>query len=114
MSRVFPTTTELSELSDVVRRDDTPVTFRWRDRSYAVDAVLAHWVEAGRWWLGRVDRAGQADHGGQGAHTFDDRDREFWRVEARPAGVRTPEVGGVYDLRFDWSAGTWSVTRVHD
>jgi hypothetical protein len=41
----------------------------------------------------------------------DDREREYWRVEAsagRTAG------GGVYDLCLDWSRGGWTVARVLD
>src|SRR4051812_7823420 len=35
---------------DVERQADAPARFRWRDRDYAVRAVLAHWVETGAWW----------------------------------------------------------------
>ena len=41
----------------------------------------------------------------------DDRERDWWRVEAgagRAAGT------GVYDLCFDWSSGSWSLARVLD
>ena len=46
-----------------------------------------------------------------GPSTIDDRERDWWRVEAgqgRYAGT------GVYDLCFDWSAGSWSLARVLD
>jgi hypothetical protein len=42
---------------------------------------------------------------------IDDRERDWWRVEAgtgRSAGT------GVYDLCFDWSRGSWSLARVLD
>jgi hypothetical protein len=78
---------------DVERQADVPARFRWRDRDYAVRAVLAHWVETGAWWR---------------TATLDDAEREFWRVETGPSA------GGVFDLCFDWSAGVWSLVRVHD
>jgi len=92
-----------------VRRDaDVPAGFVWRGRRYTVRAVLAHWVEAGAWWR-RLGGEGAAAPG------LDDREREVWRVEAvgirqAPASGRT----GIFDLCFDWSAGTWSLVRAHD
>lgn len=41
----------------------------------------------------------------------DDRDRDWWRVEAS-AGAAAGS--GVYDLCFDWSRGAWSLARVLD
>lgn len=41
----------------------------------------------------------------------DDGERDWWRVEAA-AGQAAGS--GVYDLCFDWSAGTWSLARVLD
>jgi hypothetical protein len=41
----------------VIRRDDEPARFVWRDRQYQVREVLAHWTEAGRWWLAAPARA---------------------------------------------------------
>ena len=46
-----------------------------------------------------------------GPEGVDDRERDWWRVEAgagRAAGT------GVYDLCFDWSSGSWSLARVLD
>ncbi len=46
-----------------------------------------------------------------GPATIDDRERDWFRVEAgqgRWAGT------GVYDLCFDWSTATWSLARVLD
>ena len=87
---------------EVHRRDDVPTEFRWRGRRYSVGAVLAHWVEAGGWWRMR---------GGTGQ--VDDREREVWRVEARPYGRRSVSAG-IYDLCFDWSVNGWILTRTHD
>ena len=91
-------TRRCAESIDVERRAEIPARFRWRGRVYPVQAVLAHWVEAGGWW--RLLGAGAP---------LTDREREFWRVEAGSAGRR-----GVYDLCFDWSAGAWSIARIHD
>ena len=136
---------------DVVRRDDAPDQFLWRDRSYQVCEVLAHWVEAGRWWSAAGSRAfltgdgvpGAARRGAAAAAArpspewargngddpvpaasvasgpvvsdalpVDDRELEFWRVEAR-AG-RAHGVAGLFDLCFDWSAGRWQLVKVVD
>src|SRR3954464_11488587 len=46
-----------ADLVDVVRRDDAPEQFLWRERLYQVREVLAHWVEAGRWWSSVTTKA---------------------------------------------------------
>lgn len=48
---------------DVVRRDDAPEQFLWRDRLYLVRDVLAHWTETGAWWDGATARAATAGDG---------------------------------------------------
>jgi hypothetical protein len=108
-----------------------PSEFLWRDRLYLVRAVLAHWVQAAAWWRTAADidpvlvpvptapRWGQPawgepapDLGAVAAvGDVDDREREFWRVEA---GCGRLGGTGVYDLCFDWSAGGWTVARVLD
>jgi hypothetical protein len=117
---------------DVRRHDEAPGQFLWRGRLYVVRGVLAHWVEAGRWWSAPPARAiyaadvtggagrsrpdagaGPAAEAGPvpGATAIDDGEREVWRVEAasgRSAGI------GVYDLCFDWSAGAWTLLRALD
>lgn len=44
MTRLF------ADVVQVRRRDEEPTEFLWRGRTYLVQEVLAHWVEAGRWW----------------------------------------------------------------
>jgi hypothetical protein len=40
-------------------------------------------------------------------------DQEVWRVRANPAGVPPGTlIPGVFDLRFDWAVGRWTVTRI--
>lgn len=114
---------------DVRRQDDKPGQFLWRGRLYVVRSVLAHWVEAGRWWAAPSAQAvyaaditgdvassappaepGGTKPGGTGTGV-DDREREVWRVEA--AAGRGDGLG-VYDLCFDWSAGAWTLLRALD
>ena len=38
--------------------------------------------------------------------------QEVWRVRAGPVFTTTPIVPGVFDLRFDWAVGRWTVTRI--
>jgi hypothetical protein len=96
-----------------VRGDDAPEQFLWRGRLYVVRAVLARWTESGSWWRTAAVR-GLAT--GEGAPaSIDDREREWWRVEADSGRLAALSAGpGVYDLCFDWSEGTWSLARVLD
>jgi hypothetical protein len=114
--------------------DDAPAEFVWRGRLYSVRAVLGHWMEAGGWWrhmpmgrqeaerhlpmgreaerhlpMGRPEAEGHAgpDRGG----VVDEGEQEIWRVEARPGRGGSL---GVFDLRFDWSGGGWTLARAHD
>ena len=83
-----------------VRRNenDEPVQFVWQNRLYIVRSVLAHWVETTPWWSSPTTTGVPADIG----------EREYWRVEAMAGAAET---AGVYELRFDWSVGQWSVRR---
>ena len=99
-----------AEPIEVQRRDDLPRQFLWRGRLYVVRDVLAHWVEAGRWWR-TAGAAALTTGAASGPAVLDDGEREYWRVEAsagRLAGA------GVYDICLDWSAGGWTVARVLD
>lgn len=96
---------------EVQRRDDAPAQFLWRGRLYVVRAVLAHWLEAGRWWRAPAAISLFAGDEGGAPTVLDDAEREFWRVEA---GAGAASGTGVYDLCFDWSAGAWSVAAVLD
>lgn len=85
-------------------RIEGPVRFRWGRRSYAVHAVLDHWVEAGSWWK----QVGRTVGG------IDDGEREVWRVEVQQRFAGRDAPVGVVDVNFDWSAGRWFLVRVHD
>ncbi|SHM34889.1 DUF6504 family protein [Cryptosporangium aurantiacum] len=40
-------------------------------------------------------------------------DEEIWRVRASPSALQpAPALAGVFDLRFDWAVGRWTVTRI--
>jgi hypothetical protein len=119
----------LVESVEVRRRDGVPEQFLWRSRLYAVRDVLEHWFESGRWWSseramalaaggdssgvpGTAGVSGLAGASGPPCPAFlDDREQEFWRVEAGPG--RSASLG-VYDLCFDWSKGSWQLMEVHD
>ena len=86
---------------------NAPLAFSWRGRRYEVDQRLASWREAGEWW----DR--------QRA-----RDREFFRVVARPSGMLASgdldsdgfmrPTGAVFDVYRDRARGVWRIARLWD
>jgi hypothetical protein len=108
---------------DVRRGDDAPAEFVWRGRLYSVRAVLGHWMEAGGWWRDVATARPRAERDVATARPWAERDvatarpvldeaeQEIWRVEARPGRGGS---AGVFDLRFDWSAGGWTLARAHD
>jgi len=92
-----------------------PEQFVWKGRLWKVHAVLAQWVETGPWWqsssvqavLGADDRPGPVQTADPESAT------EVWRVEA--ARGRAVDLGrGVFDLVFDWTDGSWRLTRCLD
>jgi hypothetical protein len=72
---------------------DAPEEFLWEGQVHRVRAVLAH--------DSRQDTEGEAVQGAG--------NDEVWRVRASAGrhGYR-----GVFDLRFDWTAGRWTVIRI--
>jgi hypothetical protein len=99
---------------EVRRRDDAPEQFLWRGRLYVVRAVLSRWTESGGWWRTASIR-GLTTGDGASPASIDDREREWWRVEADSGRLAALSAGpGVYDLCFDWSEGAWSLARVLD
>lgn len=101
---------------EVRRRDEDPAEFLWRDRYYAVQEVLAHWVETGSWWqqsrtLGSSALAPDSSAASVASALEQAAEREVWRVEASPGRAHG---SGVYDLCFDWAAGSWSLLRALD
>lgn len=94
--------------------NDAPEQFLWRGRLYVVRAVLARWTESGGWWRAAGVR-GLATGATAGPVEIDDRERDWWRVEADSGRHAAMSAGrGVYDLCFDWSRGVWSLARVVD
>ena len=100
VSTVGPSGRRYDASVEVRRRDEAPVEFLWRGRLHVVRAVLARWVETGRWWDASLETPGP-----------DDGECELWRVEA---GAGAAAGTGVYDLRFDWASGRWTIARVLD
>jgi hypothetical protein len=93
--------------------DDAPEQFLWHGRLYVVRAVLARWTESGGWWRGV--RVMTTEAAAAGPVDIDDRERDWWRVEADSGRLAAMSAGrGVYDLCFDWSRGAWSLARVLD
>ena len=72
---------------------DAPGEFLWEGQVHRVREVLTH-VSMEHTRGGAVSGAGRD---------------EVWRVRAS-AGRHGDR--GVYDLRFDWTAGRWTVTRI--
>jgi hypothetical protein len=106
---------------------EDPEQFLWRGKLWKVRSVLAHWVETGSWWqstdaravIGSDDTGDTPDTGDTGSGRDLLGERELWRVEAA-AGMRVcggdgdGAGGGVFDLSFDWSDGTWQLVGCVD
>ena len=101
-----------------------PEQFLWKGRLWKVHAVVAQWVETGPWWqspgvhavLGSDDGTGDPTREAGAPRTSVRADlaaeREVWRVEA---GRGLAGAGrGVFDLVFDWTDGSWRLTRCLD
>jgi hypothetical protein len=80
--------TEVRRASD----GDAPAEFLWEGQVHRVRSVLAHEPPPGE---GEACRGAGND--------------EIWRVRASAGRHRQP---GVFDLRFDWTAGRWTVTHI--
>jgi hypothetical protein len=95
-----------------------PEQFVWKGRLWKVSAVVAHWMETGAWWqsrgvhavLGSEDRA---DGTGSGSADLSV-EREVWRVVAARGMSSADTGGGVFDLVFDWTDGSWLLARCLD
>jgi hypothetical protein len=105
--------------------EEHPEQFLWRGKLWKVRAVLAHWVETGSWWQSAGARAviGSDDTGTVAVDRSQDLlgERELWRVEAAAgmsSGVSAEgndgDGGGVFDLSFDWSDGSWQLVGCVD
>jgi hypothetical protein len=97
-----------------------PLAFSWRGRRYEIDQQLASWREGAEWWVSS-DRGSGNRRTGRGP-----RDRDCYRVLARPAGalatgdldpdgfMTPPPSAAVYDLAFDRIRRTWCLSRIWD
>ena len=101
-------------------RLEGPEQFLWRGRLWKVRDVVAHWVETGAWWQSSGVHAvldGEDEPGNLRTRTDLAAEREVWRVEAARglAAASGPGSGaGVFDLTFDWTDGSWALTRCAD
>lgn len=95
----------------LIQGSEGPEQFLWHGRLWKVRAVLAHWVETGPWW-----QSSPAVEDGAPVPTPDLlHERELWRVEAgRGALDPAHGISGVFDLSFDWSAGSWQLVGCQD
>lgn len=110
-------------------RVEGPEQFLWRGRQWRARAVVAHWVETGPWW----QAAGVRAVIGSDEPALDQTrpapvgdllvEREFWRVEAGRGDLLDPDLSdddgagdghGVFDLSFDWTAGSWQLVGCVD
>jgi hypothetical protein len=93
-----------------------PEQFLWKGRLWKVSVVVAQWVETGAWWQSSgVHAVLGADEIDAAARTDLSAEREVWRVEAaRGRAVHSDEGAGVFDLVFDWSDGSWRLSRCLD
>ncbi|MDQ3963161.1 MAG: DUF6504 family protein [Actinomycetota bacterium] len=93
-----------------------PVAFIWRGRRYEIDQRLSSWLESGEWW--------HAARNGSPGRDDAPRDREYFRVLARPAGMFATgdldpdgylqRASAVYDLFFDRVGHHWKLARIWD
>ena len=106
-----------------VQREDTgsghdPAQFLWRGRLYLVREVLARWTQSGSWWRGTHVHdlvSGTATTASATETAVDDREQQWWRVEADSGRLAELSGGpGVYDLCFEESSCSWSLKRVLD
>ena len=128
MGRVYGEPAEVQ-----TREDGRPLGFAWRGRRYTVTAVQEYWLVNRAWWresapvsarpeleFWRVEAAGPGgyppqdlpgDQGDQGDHGHPRHPRHPGEeTPSYPASQPT----GVYELRRDIAAGTWTLCRVAD
>jgi len=76
-----------------VGEDDAPAEFLWEGQLHRVRSVIAH----------------ESPHDTEHEACSGAGNDEVWRVRASIGRHGYP---GVFDLRFDWTAGRWTVTRI--
>jgi hypothetical protein len=116
MGRVYGESAEVQ-----VREDGRPLGFTWRRRRYTVTAVQEYWLVNRTWWRESAPVPARPE-------------LEFWRVEAAGPGgylledlpgepgepgeearsYQPSQPTGVYELRRDSAAGTWTLRRIAD
>ena len=93
MGRVYREPVEVQ-----TREDGRPARFVWRGRLYTVRSILEYWAVNREWWRETDPVPAQPE-------------LESWRVEASSGqGL----LSGIYELRRDVAAGSWTLRRVVD
>ena len=104
-----------------------PLSFEWRGCRYDVDQWLMTWREAGEWWRrnGKASSSNGSVRSTEATGTESGvREREFFRVLARPSGALASgdldsdgfmqHPGAVYDVYLDRVQRRWRLARVWD
>jgi len=95
-----------------------PDQFLWRGRLWQVREVVAHWVETGAWWKLPAGPVADPVAGPVADPVVDPvAEREVWRVAAAHPMLRADDDDpgfGVFDLAFDWAAGSWQLAHSVD
>ena len=92
MGRVYGEPVEVQ-----TREDGRPTRFVWRGRLYTVRSIVEHWVVNREWWQEPDPVPAEPE-------------LQFrWR-----GGIRSRAPVGVYELRRDVAADTWTLRRVVD
>jgi len=93
MARVYGEPVEVQ-----TREDGRPTRFGWRGRLYAVREVQEHWVVNRAWWRDSDPAPARPEV-------------QFWRVAA---STGTGQPVGVYELRRDVAADSWTLRSIAD
>lgn len=80
------------------REDGRPTRFAWRERFYVVREVQEYWVVNRDWWRDSSPVPARPE-------------LQFWRVAA---AMGTGQPPGVYELRRDVAAETWTLRSIAD
>jgi Family of unknown function (DUF6504) len=81
----------------LVNGTEAPEQFLWRGRLWLVHDVMAHWIETGPWWEQREAQAVLGTDAG-----------------SVPGVPSSPGQRGIFDLVFDWGAGSWRLQHSVD
>jgi hypothetical protein len=97
------------------------VGFTWRGRRYTVTAVQEYWLVNRAWWRESAPVPAQpelqfwrVEAAGPGGHLLVDRPGEPGEPGEEARSYQASPSTGVYELRRDSAAGTWTLRRIAD